>query len=513
MNIFSLDRLPNETLSEIFAHCIPTCAKDSRPTPTNAPLQLSQVSSQWRAVTRRTPHLWTSLNISRGHKLRGQTDFRNPTIRTPSQLVDRLQSVIDESTFHAQRWIDLSQSLPLRLWIEFPAVPMHEAKFRHAEEVVSDMWREFLRWIIRGQQERICFLHVDDQLSSALDGVIDSSSVFPILRTLSLDIQGGKLDDFRRHGSLKMFPLLENASLDLHSKIMTQTGPLVFARLLPLQNLTRLSILSSYRWTFLVKILERCTSLVELMAEVADVEHGQLGLAGVPMVVLPHLKSLDLLFRDREEAGLLAHLHCPSLETLAMRRFNGVDWSNRLVFEHQLPFDCSLSQLHSLTLSQGSTTSAAQLVACLASTVNLVKLELESNPVDYDFLFHRLATDSAIVPRLRLFSLGLRLRPLERMRAGGKFTWSQFKSMIETRYDLNPNNAANVSGWIVHAYLSIHHPYAERATKGELGTSVWDEAGRYTGPLGRVSDILTVEGDEVSSGVWKLPYPLWVSEM
>ncbi|PPQ95231.1 hypothetical protein CVT26_014921 [Gymnopilus dilepis] len=57
-------RLPPEILSEIFRFCLPN-TRFHRPSPSRAPLLLTQVCCSWRKICISTPSLWTSLEIGK----------------------------------------------------------------------------------------------------------------------------------------------------------------------------------------------------------------------------------------------------------------------------------------------------------------------------------------------------------------------------------------------------------------------------------------------------------------
>lgn len=57
-----ISALPAELLAEIFIFCLPT-DRYPIPTPTDAPLLLTQVCSLWRSVAISLPGLWTAIHI------------------------------------------------------------------------------------------------------------------------------------------------------------------------------------------------------------------------------------------------------------------------------------------------------------------------------------------------------------------------------------------------------------------------------------------------------------------
>lgn len=69
----NLTFLPNELVSQIFWHCLPS---DRLPTMTNdeAPLLLTRICSQWRRLAHATPELWTGAHLLLAHFRPGSLD-------------------------------------------------------------------------------------------------------------------------------------------------------------------------------------------------------------------------------------------------------------------------------------------------------------------------------------------------------------------------------------------------------------------------------------------------------
>ncbi|KAJ7479409.1 hypothetical protein B0H11DRAFT_2027357 [Mycena galericulata] len=58
---FPMSRVPPEIISEIFLHCLPF--EEAEPLPSEAPLLLCQISSQWREIALSTPGLWSEISL------------------------------------------------------------------------------------------------------------------------------------------------------------------------------------------------------------------------------------------------------------------------------------------------------------------------------------------------------------------------------------------------------------------------------------------------------------------
>ncbi|KAJ7441326.1 hypothetical protein B0H11DRAFT_2096527 [Mycena galericulata] len=58
---FPMSRVPPEIISEIFLHCLPFGV--DTPLPSEAPLLLCQISSQWRDIALSTPGLWSEISL------------------------------------------------------------------------------------------------------------------------------------------------------------------------------------------------------------------------------------------------------------------------------------------------------------------------------------------------------------------------------------------------------------------------------------------------------------------
>ncbi|TDL23842.1 hypothetical protein BD410DRAFT_787137 [Rickenella mellea] len=95
-------RLPQEVLSEIFLHCLPSRDNDLNIFPfKEAPLLLCRVCSYWRVIARRTPPLWSTLTISNPYSYyEGRASFSGEAMG-------------------ATKWISESGSRPFSVQVEF----------------------------------------------------------------------------------------------------------------------------------------------------------------------------------------------------------------------------------------------------------------------------------------------------------------------------------------------------------------------------------------------------------
>jgi hypothetical protein len=112
--VYPVLTLPPEISSHIFLHAIPT---HSKPSSLTAPLLLTQICRQWRAIALATPSLWQSLTLNRGCEQTGYGKLLNmwlersaalPLTLSFGTLDTQTQSLIDASLIHSHRWKEIA---------------------------------------------------------------------------------------------------------------------------------------------------------------------------------------------------------------------------------------------------------------------------------------------------------------------------------------------------------------------------------------------------------------------
>ncbi|KAJ7635324.1 hypothetical protein FB45DRAFT_743632 [Roridomyces roridus] len=113
--VYPVLSLPPEAMAEIFEHCV---ASKTIPSPSSAPLLLTQVCRQWRQIAFATPRLWKSLTfqgrvreevINMWLSRSGNVPLdHNVETRDPSTL----GVLLDASLQHAHRWEEMAFVIP-----------------------------------------------------------------------------------------------------------------------------------------------------------------------------------------------------------------------------------------------------------------------------------------------------------------------------------------------------------------------------------------------------------------
>ncbi|KAF8892809.1 hypothetical protein CPB84DRAFT_1630628, partial [Gymnopilus junonius] len=86
--------LPDDVLSDIFHHCLPSHRNPIIRT-SEAPLLLTQICSEWRSLALSSPSLWARLHISFSHDNRGL--FRTRAMRILSGRVEIIKDWLARS--------------------------------------------------------------------------------------------------------------------------------------------------------------------------------------------------------------------------------------------------------------------------------------------------------------------------------------------------------------------------------------------------------------------------------
>ncbi|TEB26120.1 hypothetical protein FA13DRAFT_1737778 [Coprinellus micaceus] len=109
-----VERVPDDILRKFFVHCLPPLDGPASPSVTEGALQVSQVCSNWRAVTREYGRLWRSLAIRRAHL--------DPAL-------------VDET----RRWLERSHQAPVHFQLVFTSdIPTRIRQLRTCIGQVSD---------------------------------------------------------------------------------------------------------------------------------------------------------------------------------------------------------------------------------------------------------------------------------------------------------------------------------------------------------------------------------------
>ncbi|KAJ7078326.1 hypothetical protein B0H15DRAFT_1025922 [Mycena belliarum] len=249
--IYPILSLPTEITIEIFLRCAASNRLPS-PSPSEAPLLLAQICSQWRRLALDTPVLWRYLLFE------GTSSFvellKLWLSRSGSMPLDytlycsepsRTGALIEASILHSHRWSNISLGLPLT---SYPA----------------------------------------------LDGL-----PLPVLRSITVQIhQSVSNEVVRSPVIIPHAPLLRAAHIQSLPRLKVYV---------PLRNLTTLQLSRGVELARCMKILENCPELVHL-----DVDTTGSADISSPLVI-EHLESLAF---NLGEVHILLHLTLPRLRRL-----------------------------------------------------------------------------------------------------------------------------------------------------------------------------------------------------
>ncbi|KAJ7635358.1 hypothetical protein FB45DRAFT_790914 [Roridomyces roridus] len=261
--------LPPETTAEIFGHCV---GRKPIPSPSAAPLLLTQVCRQWRQVALATPRLWKSFA------------FNQPVPREVLKM-----------------WLSASGSLPLGLTVasgDSDAVDvMFGASLEH-----SRRWGEMTFTIPLSCLPR---LHFGDEF-------------LPLLRKISVsNYYSGDSDVVSHTIAIRNAPALREAHINTAPRGNFD---------LPWHQLTTLT-LRNINLADCLSILEQCSVLQHLSITTVD----SIAPAVPSPVHVPRLESLRMSGNN----FLLDYLTIPHLRTLALGDHSSLDPESLEAFIHR----------------------------------------------------------------------------------------------------------------------------------------------------------------------------------
>ncbi|KAF9524826.1 hypothetical protein CPB83DRAFT_860538, partial [Crepidotus variabilis] len=261
-----LSKLPPELLAEIFTFCLPT-DQFHVPSCIEAPLVLTHVSSQWRAIALSTPHLWSSLHINYKDSL--------------------------EDTLATELWLSRSGTCPLSLSI---AIDFNQ---QAQQEILDVLCRYSTRW----KHIRFDFR---DLLCPPMYDLDVAFGEVPSLETFEFHAR-----DISDTNITPITSLLESAP---QLKEVTWVDDLADTETLlqlPLSQLTRLSLSMENGTLDYLQLLNQCSNLehIRITRPVAN----SLNQPSPPPVYLSKLTSLNISY---DLTGILDHLILPALRSV-----------------------------------------------------------------------------------------------------------------------------------------------------------------------------------------------------
>ncbi|KAJ7626048.1 hypothetical protein FB45DRAFT_922822 [Roridomyces roridus] len=253
--VYPILTLPAEIITEIFRHCISPLPK---PSPSAAPLLLTQVCRLWRQIAVANPWLWRSLSVDarvprevlQAWLLRGGNMPLELTLHSKDALAGN--ALLETSLPHSYRWQDVSFRLPVRSFL---------------------------------------LLHLGD-------------AHMPSLRKISVDtnyVAGSINATISDRLVIRNAPLLREVQITTLPRVRWQ---------LPWRQLTTLT-LNDINLAECLTLLEECLELQNFGASTtgaADTDQ--------PLLTLPHLQSLAVNLADH---SLLDYVTLPQLKRLSVR--------------------------------------------------------------------------------------------------------------------------------------------------------------------------------------------------
>lgn len=281
-------RVPPEILSEIFLLCLSGAPVSLFPQLHSAPWVFGRVCSRWRAVSLNEPRLWSCLGVD-NYRAAHQRHIptlakeifsrgRQSSITLACKARHYGDAIVDLVTSYSPRIQDLSLTLNIGSFVTLFTRP--PGGWDRLESVAFEFYREPVA-------------RIEDQLEQHAITVLEAA---PNLRKVAFRVCGGGPCIRLRPGT--QFDCIPWAQLTDVS----------FATISPASCV-------------LLKILNQCTSLVNLEVSLNDENPSSLSKSHVPSdIVLPELKSLtiDLKSGSRKLAHFLSTIIAPSLSSFTV---------------------------------------------------------------------------------------------------------------------------------------------------------------------------------------------------
>ncbi|KAJ7156546.1 hypothetical protein C8R43DRAFT_414649 [Mycena crocata] len=248
--------LPNEIVSEIFIHFLPTYPVCPSPTGLFSPTHLTQICRKWRQIAVATPTLWRAISL-------------NPD----------LQPAFDSRKQILETWLVRSCSCPV-------SVKICDDSDSVGQDIFQALLPHRLRW-------EYLELNITGEQLPILDGPA------PLLRDVNLHFDRSPSSPV----SFKETPLLRTVTLNYE---------VADNIVLPWAHLTSLTLTAVYP--------EECTPILLQTGRLVDCKLALVGSSHhgtEPDVDLPCLESLSLIWEDNTATiGYLCTFKVPALRTL-----------------------------------------------------------------------------------------------------------------------------------------------------------------------------------------------------
>ncbi|KAJ7149674.1 hypothetical protein C8R46DRAFT_1009101 [Mycena filopes] len=307
--IYPVLTLPNEIVSEIFLHTVPSDLGDRVPDPTHGPLLVAQICRKWRDIALSTPRLWSGIALELTDAGEAaQLDLLDTWIARSRD------SPLSISIFH-NKLPDPGVVIRLGTMIEpfIEAIALHSKRWKHLE----------------------LFIPISDFMR------VPFNDEMPLLQTLTLGITD--MDMFT--GILSAFPPSPSWPKEIfHAapalrEFRTVTGFAPKTLLPPWAQLTTIILLNPQAPNTVLEILRSASTVSTFTSTVGhyDEEDDEDARRLTAVPPLTHLAALRFICtRDARYIGVLQQLTLPALRTLTLSElpfFCGVQATVRALLE------------------------------------------------------------------------------------------------------------------------------------------------------------------------------------
>ena len=320
--------LPQDTLREIFYHCLPT-HRNSTMSARDVPMVLTRVCSLWRSVALTTPHIWTKIHIPiPGHPA---SSWIYPSYLPESALAKRRQifsKLMQLRCQVAKEWLDRSGTCPLSISISYPTEYVL-SRFRSLErDGVDDELTDPLIEILLAFASRWSDIHfwMPPSLYQKLESRL-SNVLLPTLQNFTAKVYSR----IGQPGTANIIQAPNLQKLSLTGSLLTFNNPTILPSIT--NQLTHLAFYSPISDHDFFNIIKVCRSLIRCQVELQapwpqfHMFPSQLLEPNMEEVDLPNLEVLKL-YDMGGPSFIFRRIKTPFLKELQYKsklRYNGQD--------------------------------------------------------------------------------------------------------------------------------------------------------------------------------------------
>ncbi|PPR01674.1 hypothetical protein CVT24_001503 [Panaeolus cyanescens] len=361
-------RLPDDMLSEIFLHTLPS-TRHPLPVLTEPPLLLTTVCKKWKRIAEATPRLWSKLHIV------------CPSGPNSATVDEDFKLLVYQYTTGVKRWLELSHDTPLALFLSLDAP--YGGSMYYPDHHFHPLAEELLHFIIQ-QSPRWSTLELSCTVPTLrlMYRLISASGMhptLPALRRLRFHIEYGEGGESQVEDRKGLFPFSNSSITELSLNLW---GHPLFKFLSSIYNVTNwgtLTHLTIHNFAgYLQPLLgtfRKCPQLEALLLSCygntrLETESGEFTwVTPSELISMPKLTTFTLQYGNDDEYNFCAFFDTPALTQFSFyptyyKEFLNVNEASNISSPLRR-FLARCSNLRSLTLDPRWLTSKQDMVSII----------------------------------------------------------------------------------------------------------------------------------------------------